>query len=79
MGQSYLYLLLRVSWLCRMFHSLTQCAMRIVATCLMGGQKRKSEKACIRSIRKGINVIVSTPGRFVDHLENISCLDLQNV
>ena len=58
------------------FHSLTQCAVRIVATCLMGGQKRKSEKA---HIRKGINIIVSTPGRFVDHLKNTSCLDLQNV
>ena len=58
------------------FHSLTQSVIRIVPTCIIGGQKRKSEKA---RIRKGANIIISTPGRFVDHLENTCCLNLENV
>uniref|UniRef100_A0A672KSL7 ATP-dependent RNA helicase n=1 Tax=Sinocyclocheilus grahami TaxID=75366 RepID=A0A672KSL7_SINGR len=33
----------------------------------MGGEKRKAEKA---RLRKGINVLISTPGRLVDHIKN---------
>lgn len=33
----------------------------------MGGEKRKSEKA---RIRKGINILISTPGRLVDHIRS---------
>ena len=58
------------------FQSLTQSVIRIVPTCIIGGQKRKSEKA---RIRKGANIIVSTPGRFIDHLDNTCCLSLENV
>ncbi|KAM9394395.1 ATP-dependent DNA helicase DDX31 isoform 1-T2 [Pholidichthys leucotaenia] len=39
----------------------------IVPGVLMGGEKRKAEKA---RIRKGINILVSTPGRLVDHIRN---------
>uniref|UniRef100_A0A8C9XQZ6 ATP-dependent RNA helicase n=2 Tax=Sander lucioperca TaxID=283035 RepID=A0A8C9XQZ6_SANLU len=39
----------------------------IVPGVLMGGEKRKSEKA---RLRKGINILVSTPGRLVDHIKN---------
>ncbi|KAM8866166.1 ATP-dependent DNA helicase DDX31 isoform 1-T4 [Synchiropus picturatus] len=39
----------------------------IVAGVLMGGEKRKAEKA---RIRKGINILVSTPGRLVDHIKH---------
>ncbi|KAM9360960.1 ATP-dependent DNA helicase DDX31 [Symphorus nematophorus] len=39
----------------------------IVPGVLMGGEKRKAEKA---RLRKGINVLVSTPGRLVDHIRN---------
>uniref|UniRef100_A0A3Q4I637 ATP-dependent RNA helicase n=1 Tax=Neolamprologus brichardi TaxID=32507 RepID=A0A3Q4I637_NEOBR len=39
----------------------------IVPGVLMGGEKRKAEKA---RIRKGINILVSTPGRLVDHIKN---------
>ncbi|KAL6115027.1 ddx31 [Pungitius sinensis] len=39
----------------------------IVPGVLMGGEKRKSEKA---RLRKGINILVSTPGRLVDHIQN---------
>ncbi|XP_051893035.1 probable ATP-dependent RNA helicase DDX31 [Pristis pectinata] len=41
--------------------------MWIVPGVLMGGEKRKSEKA---RLRKGINILVSTPGRLVDHIKN---------
>uniref|UniRef100_A0A8C2Q666 ATP-dependent RNA helicase n=1 Tax=Cyprinus carpio TaxID=7962 RepID=A0A8C2Q666_CYPCA len=39
----------------------------IVPGVLMGGEKRKAEKA---RLRKGINVLISTPGRLVDHIKN---------
>ncbi|XP_072816460.1 ATP-dependent DNA helicase DDX31 isoform X2 [Vicugna pacos] len=39
----------------------------IVPGVLMGGEKRKSEKA---RIRKGINILISTPGRLVDHIKS---------
>lgn len=39
----------------------------IVPGVLMGGEKRKSEKA---RIRKGINILISTPGRLVDHIRS---------
>ncbi|KAK2838220.1 hypothetical protein Q5P01_015432 [Channa striata] len=39
----------------------------IVAGVLMGGEKRKSEKA---RLRKGINILISTPGRLVDHIKH---------
>lgn len=39
----------------------------IVPGVLMGGEKRKAEKA---RIRKGINILVSTPGRLVDHIKH---------
>ncbi|MEQ2173015.1 hypothetical protein GOODEAATRI_027352, partial [Goodea atripinnis] len=39
----------------------------IVPGVLMGGEKRKAEKA---RIRKGINILISTPGRLVDHIKH---------
>ncbi|XP_040819689.1 probable ATP-dependent RNA helicase DDX31 isoform X1 [Ochotona curzoniae] len=39
----------------------------IVPGVLMGGEKRKAEKA---RIRKGINILISTPGRLVDHIKS---------
>ncbi|XP_077140759.1 ATP-dependent DNA helicase DDX31 isoform X1 [Ranitomeya variabilis] len=41
--------------------------MWIVPGVLMGGEKRKSEKA---RLRKGINILISTPGRLVDHIRS---------
>uniref|UniRef100_A0A674CTF5 ATP-dependent RNA helicase n=1 Tax=Salmo trutta TaxID=8032 RepID=A0A674CTF5_SALTR len=40
---------------------------RIIALFLMGGEKRKAEKA---RLRKGINILITTPGRLVDHIKN---------
>uniref|UniRef100_A0A8C5WKQ5 ATP-dependent RNA helicase n=1 Tax=Leptobrachium leishanense TaxID=445787 RepID=A0A8C5WKQ5_9ANUR len=39
----------------------------IVPGVLMGGEKRKSEKA---RLRKGINILISTPGRLLDHIKS---------
>uniref|UniRef100_A0A3B5MMV0 ATP-dependent RNA helicase n=1 Tax=Xiphophorus couchianus TaxID=32473 RepID=A0A3B5MMV0_9TELE len=44
----------------------------IVPGILMGGEKKKAEKA----IRKGMNVVVSTPGRLADHVQNTLSLSL---
>jgi len=37
----------------------------IIPGCLSGGEKHKSEKACIR---KGISILIATPGWLLDHL-----------
>lgn len=52
------------------------CANYIVAGTVIGGEKKKSEKA---RLRKGFNILVATPGRLVDHLDNTSALDVSNV
>ncbi|GCB72948.1 ATP-dependent DNA helicase DDX31 [Scyliorhinus torazame] len=48
----------------------------IVPGVLMGGEKRKSEKA---RLRKGINILVSTPGRLVDHIKNTKSICFSRV
>lgn len=48
----------------------------IVPGLVIGGEKKKSEKA---RIRKGVNILVATPGRLADHIENTDKLDLSNV
>lgn len=48
----------------------------IVPTVICGGQKRKSEKS---RLRKGANIIISTPGRFLDHAMHTTSLSLQHV
>jgi ATP-dependent RNA helicase DDX31/DBP7 len=52
------------------------CARYIVAGHVLGGEKKKSEKA---RLRKGLNILVATPGRLVDHLDNTKALDVSNV
>lgn len=52
------------------------CAHWLVATTVIGGEKKKSEKA---RLRKGINILVATPGRLVDHLQHTEALDVSNV
>lgn len=43
----------------------------LVPGCLSGGEKRKSEKA---RLRKGIAILVATPGRLLDHLAKTDSL-----
>lgn len=45
----------------------------VVPGTIMGGEKRKSEKA---RLRKGITILVSTPGRLLDHLKNTDSFQL---
>ncbi|KAL5118140.1 ATP-dependent RNA helicase dbp7 [Pleosporales sp. CAS-2024a] len=52
------------------------CAHWLVATTVIGGEKKKSEKA---RLRKGVNILVATPGRLADHLEHTEALDVSNV
>ena len=49
---------------------------RIVPGILIGGENKKSEKA---RLRKGMNILVSTPGRLIDHLEHTKSLQLNDV
>ena len=48
----------------------------IVHGTVTGGATKNHEKA---RIRKGINILVATPGRLVDHLDNTEALDIKNV
>ncbi|AAS53453.1 AFR082Cp [Eremothecium gossypii ATCC 10895] len=47
--------------------TLAQCCHYLVPCLLVGGERKKSEKA---RLRKGANFIVGTPGRMLDHLQN---------
>ncbi|KAK0643899.1 P-loop containing nucleoside triphosphate hydrolase protein [Cercophora newfieldiana] len=48
----------------------------LVCTTVMGGESKKSEKA---RIRKGANILIATPGRLTDHLDNTKVLDVGTV
>lgn len=48
----------------------------IVPGIVVGGEKKKSEKA---RLRKGINILVSTPGRLLDHLKTTQCFEAGNL
>ena len=48
----------------------------LVSTTVTGGEKMKSEKA---RLRKGVNILVATPGRLSDHLQNTTALDVSKV
>jgi len=46
---------------------------RIVPGVVSGSEKNKSENA---RLREGINILVATPGRLLDRLENTESLDV---
>ncbi|KAI9283137.1 P-loop containing nucleoside triphosphate hydrolase protein [Sporodiniella umbellata] len=48
----------------------------IVPGIVIGGDSKAKEKA---RLRKGINMLVSTPGRLLDHLENTKSFDIRNL
>ncbi|KAK9469985.1 P-loop containing nucleoside triphosphate hydrolase protein [Dipodascopsis tothii] len=58
------------------FESVLGCAHHIVPCLVVGGEKKKSEKA---RIRKGVNILVATPGRLADHFDNTRALDVAEV
>jgi ATP-dependent RNA helicase DDX31/DBP7 len=55
---------------------LTKCSVSIVGGCLIGGEKRKSEKA---RLRKGVSIVVGTPGRFLDHIKTTESFHLNSL
>uniref|UniRef100_T1IJQ6 ATP-dependent RNA helicase n=1 Tax=Strigamia maritima TaxID=126957 RepID=T1IJQ6_STRMM len=55
---------------------LSSAFLRIVPGCIIGGEKKKSEKS---RIRKGVNILVATPGRLIDHLDSTVNLTLNRV
>lgn len=56
--------------------SLLGCAHWLVTGTVIGGEKKKSEKA---RLRKGLNILVATPGRLADHLDHTEVMDVSNV
>ncbi|KAF2208921.1 hypothetical protein CERZMDRAFT_48353 [Cercospora zeae-maydis SCOH1-5] len=56
--------------------SLLPCYHWIVGGTVVGGENKKSEKS---RVRKGLNILVATPGRMADHLEHTEALDLSMV
>lgn len=56
--------------------SMLQSFTWLVPGLVVGGEKRKSEKA---RLRKGINILIGTPGRVNDHAQNTQALKLDSV
>lgn len=54
--------------------SISQCCHYLVPCLLIGGERKKSEKA---RLRKGANFIIGTPGRVLDHLQNTKVIKEQ--
>ncbi|KUJ16304.1 DEAD-domain-containing protein [Mollisia scopiformis] len=55
---------------------LLRCAPWIVGTTVIGGESKQSEKA---RLRKGVNILIATPGRLADHLDNTEVLKVNTV
>ncbi|KAK5121742.1 hypothetical protein LTR85_004617 [Meristemomyces frigidus] len=55
---------------------LLSCCHWIVGGIVIGGEKKQSEKA---RLRKGVNILVATPGRLADHINTTEVLDVSKV
>jgi len=55
---------------------LTQCCVNMVSGSITGGEKKKSEKA---RLRKGVVILVGTPGRLLDHLRTTESFTLSRL
>lgn len=53
-----------------------QACVWVVPGYLIGGEKKKAEKA---RLRKGINILVATSGRLIDHIHHTKSLSLAKV
>ncbi|WPH04422.1 Hypothetical protein R9X50_00731300 [Acrodontium crateriforme] len=56
--------------------NLLSCFHWIVSSTVIGGESKQSEKA---RLRKGLNILVATPGRLADHLNSTEVLDVSQV
>lgn len=54
------------------FVKLCKSFLWVVPGLLTGGVKKKSEKA---RLRKGLNILITTPGRLIDHIEHSKSLE----
>lgn len=54
------------------FVKLCRTFLWIVPGLLTGGERKKSEKA---RLRKGLNILITTPGRLIDHIEHSKSLE----
>lgn len=59
-----------------LFEKLCHSFKWLVPGMLIGGEKRKSEKA---RVRKGITILIATPGRLIDHIAHTKCLSLKMI
>ncbi|KAI9293971.1 DEAD-domain-containing protein, partial [Neoconidiobolus thromboides FSU 785] len=48
----------------------------IVPGLVVGGEKKSSEKS---RLRKGVNILIATPGRFLDHLQNTKSMEVNRL
>uniref|UniRef100_A0A6G1SDX2 ATP-dependent RNA helicase n=1 Tax=Aceria tosichella TaxID=561515 RepID=A0A6G1SDX2_9ACAR len=58
------------------FSSLCRSFLWIVPGLLTGGERKKSEKA---RIRKGLNILITTPGRLIDHMDHSTKMDFSKM
>lgn len=58
------------------FVKLCRSFLWIVPGLLTGGERKKSEKA---RLRKGLNILITTPGRLIDHMEHSKSMNFSNM
>lgn len=58
------------------FVKLCRSFLWIVPGLLTGGERKKSEKA---RLRKGLNILITTPGRLIDHMEHSLSLNFSKM
>ncbi|CAF1039716.1 unnamed protein product [Rotaria sp. Silwood1] len=58
------------------FQKLLTSFVRIVCSPLVGGSNRNHEK---KRLRRGLNILISTPGRLCDHIDNTQSLSFKNI
>lgn len=57
-------------------NKISNCCIRIISGTLIGGQKIDVEKV---KLRKGVNIIVCTPGRLLYHLKNTKSMNFNKL
>lgn len=58
------------------FSQLCRSFLWVVPGLLTGGERKKSEKA---RLRKGLNILITTPGRLIDHMEHSKSMNFSKM
>lgn len=58
------------------FSQLCRSFLWVVPGILTGGERKKSEKA---RLRKGLNILITTPGRLIDHMDHSEKMDFSKM